>query len=181
MGWFLVVLACCCFSRRRYLAHYFYFTPYASWFHFWESESKSRSFVSSSLWPHGLYSPWNSLGLNAGVGSLSLHQGIFPTQGLYPGLLHCRWILYQRSRQGSPRILEWVAYPFLSRFSQPRNWTRVSCITDGFFTKWATRETPSTSGRSPLFSVIHAHIWDVNWRLCIFWMLTLYHLHLACL
>ena len=49
----------------------------------------------SSLWPHGLYSPWNSPGQNTGVGSLSLLQRIFPTQGTNPGLPHCRWILYQ--------------------------------------------------------------------------------------
>ena len=46
--------------------------------------------------------PWNSLGKNTGVGSLSLLQGIFPTQGLNPGLLHCRQILYQLSHKGSP-------------------------------------------------------------------------------
>ena len=45
---------------------------------------------------------------NTGVGSLSLLQGIFPTQGSNPGLLHCRQILYQLSHQGSPRILEWI-------------------------------------------------------------------------
>ena len=45
-------------------------------------------------------------------GYLSLLQGIFPTQELIPGLLHCRWIIYQLSHKGSPRILEWVAYPF---------------------------------------------------------------------
>ena len=50
-----------------------------------------------TLWPHGLYSPWNSPSQNTGVGSLSLLQGIFPTQGLNPGLPHCRWILYQLS------------------------------------------------------------------------------------
>ena len=69
--------------------------------------------MSDSLRPHGLYSPWNSPGQNTGVGSLSLLQGIFPTQGSNPGLLHCRRILYQLSHKGSPRILEWVAYPFL--------------------------------------------------------------------
>ena len=74
-----------------------------------------------------IYSPWNSPGQNTGVGSLSLLQGIFPTQGSNPGLLHCRQILYQLS-QGNPRILEWVAYPFFSRSSQSRNWTGVSCI-----------------------------------------------------
>ena len=50
-------------------------------FHWKWSESESHSVVSDSLWPHGLYSPWNSPGQNTGVGSLSLLQGIFPTQG----------------------------------------------------------------------------------------------------
>ena len=67
------------------------------------------------------YTPWNSPGQNTGVGSLSLLQEIFPTQGSNPSLPDCRWILYQLSRKGSPSILEWVAYPFSSRSSQPRN------------------------------------------------------------
>ena len=67
-----------------------------------ESESDSRSVVSASLRPHGLNSPWNSPGQNTGVGSLSLLQGIFPTQGLNPGLPHCGCILYQLSHKGSP-------------------------------------------------------------------------------
>ena len=41
--------------------------------------------MSNSLQPHGLYSPWNSPGQTTGVGSLSLLQGIFPSQGLNPG------------------------------------------------------------------------------------------------
>ena len=53
-------------------------------------ESESRSVVSDSLQPHGLYSPWSSPGQNTEVGSLSLLQGIFPTQGLKPGLPQCR-------------------------------------------------------------------------------------------
>ena len=48
------------------------------------------------------YSPWNSPGQNTGVGSLSLLQVIFPTQGSNPGLPHCRRILYQLSFKGSP-------------------------------------------------------------------------------
>ena len=56
--------------------------------------SENRSVVSDSLWPHGLHSPWNSLGQNTGVGNCSLLQGIFPTEGLNSGLLNCRWILY---------------------------------------------------------------------------------------
>ena len=45
-----------------------------------KSDSESHSVMSNSLWPHGLYSPWNSVGQNTGVGSFSLRQGIFPTQ-----------------------------------------------------------------------------------------------------
>ena len=60
------------------------------------------------------YSPWDSPGQNTGVGSLSLLQGIFPTQGSNPGLLHCRQILYQLSKKGSPLLLaptKWLACP----------------------------------------------------------------------
>ena len=53
------------------------------------------------------------------MGSLSLLQGIFPTQGLNPGLPHCKWILYQLSHKGSPRILEWVANPFPGDLPDP--------------------------------------------------------------
>ena len=81
-------------------------------------------------------------GQNTGVGSLSLLQGIFPTQGLNPGLPHWRQIFYQLSHKGSPRILEWVAYPFSCGYSWPRNRTRVSCTAGRFFTNWAIREVP---------------------------------------
>ena len=89
-------------------------------------EGVSCSVISDSLWPHGLHSPRNSLGQNTRIGSCFLPQGIFPTQGLNPGLLHCRQILYQLSHKGNPRILEWVAYPFSRGSSQPKNQTRVS-------------------------------------------------------
>ena len=84
--------------------------------------------------------PWNSLGRNTGVGSLSVLQEIFPNQGSNPCLPHCRRILYQLSHKGSPRILEWVTYPFSSGSSQPKNRTGVSYIAGGFFTNWAIRE-----------------------------------------
>ena len=67
--------------------------------------SERRSVRSDSLQPHGLYSPWNSSGQNTGVGSRFLLQAIFPTQGLNPGLSHCRHILYQLSHQESPKSL----------------------------------------------------------------------------
>ena len=100
--------------------------------------NESRSVMSNSLW--GLYTPWNSPGQSTGVGSLSLLQGIFPTQGSNPGFPHCRWILYQLSHQGSPRILEWVAYPFSSGSSWPRNRTGVSCTAGRFFANESIRE-----------------------------------------
>ena len=65
------------------------------------NESESHSVVSNSLWPHGLYSLWNTPCQNTGVGSRSLLQGIFPIQESDPGLLHCRWILYQFSHKGT--------------------------------------------------------------------------------
>ena len=94
----------------------------------------------NSLRLHGLCSPWNSPGQNTGVGSLSLLQGIFPTHELNQGLLHWRQTFYPLSHKGSPRILEWVAYPFSSGSSWPRNQMGISCIPGGFFTNWAIRE-----------------------------------------
>ena len=95
----------------------------------WKSLSRIRLFVT----------PWSIQSMEFsrpeyGVGSLSLFQGIFPTQGENPGLLHCRRVLYQLSHKGIPRILEWVACPFSSGSSHPRNPAGVSRITDRFFT-----------------------------------------------
>ena len=81
--------------------------------------SESRSVVSHFLWPHGVHSPWSSPGQNIGVGSHFILQGIFPSQGLNPGLPHCRWILYQLSHQGSSKIPECVAYPFPEDLPDP--------------------------------------------------------------
>ena len=77
-------------------------------FFLFPSKKCSRSVVSDSLQPHGLQPtrllcPWNSPGKNTGVGCCSLLQGIFLTQRLNPGLLHCRQILYCLSHfNGSP-------------------------------------------------------------------------------
>ena len=103
-------------------------------------ESESRLVMSNSLQPHELYSPWDSPIQSTRVASCFLLQGIFPTQGSNPHLSHCRQILYQLSHQGSPRILEWVVYPFSSWSSWPRNRTGVSCIAGRFFASWATRK-----------------------------------------
>ena len=118
------------------------------------NESCSCSVASDSVTPWN--SPWNSPGPNTGVGSRFLFQEIFPSQVLSPGLPDCRQILYQLSHQGSPRILEWVAYPFSSKSSWPRNWTGVSCLAGGFF--------PSGTTREGIYSV---NIWK-----CLFWLFT---------
>ena len=81
--------------------------------------SESRSVVSDSLWPHGLYSPWNSPGQNTGVGSHFLLQWIFSTQVSNPGLPHWRWILYQLSHQGSPK---WRICPLWGSNSGPSDY-----------------------------------------------------------
>ena len=72
----------------------------------WKSGSHSAC---PTLWPHELeparlLCPRNSPGENTGVGSPSLLQGIFLTQGLNPGLTQCQQILYSLSHQGSPKI-----------------------------------------------------------------------------
>ena len=71
----------------------------------WKSLSQVQVFVTP--W---LCSPWNSPGQSTGVGSLSLPQGIFLTQGSNPGLPHCRWILYRLSHNSSTDEA-WVLFP----------------------------------------------------------------------
>ena len=78
----------------KYIYTYIHIYIYMKW-------SGSSSVVSDSLRPRGLYSPWNSPGQNTGVGSHSLLQGIFPTQGSNPGLTRGRRLLYQLSHKGA--------------------------------------------------------------------------------
>ena len=89
----------------------------------------SRSVVSNSLWPHGLYPtgllrPWDFPGKSTEVGCHFLLQGNFPTQGSNPGLLHYRQTLYRLSHKGSPT----------------RDQIHISHIAGGFFTIWTARE-----------------------------------------
>ena len=86
-------------------------------------ESASHSVLLYSLQPHGLFSPRNSPGQNTGLGSLSLLQGIFPTQGSNPGLPHCRRILYQLSHQGSQKY--WSGKPIPSAGDHPNPGTEL--------------------------------------------------------
>ena len=71
----------------------------------------------------------DSLGKNTGAGCHALLQRIFPIQGLNPGLPHCRWILYHLSHQGSPGMLERVAYAFSRGIfpTQGSSWFLLHC------------------------------------------------------
>ena len=95
---------------------------------FEKRESVSRSVMFDSLQPHGLQPtrilcPWDFPGKDTGVGCHFLLHGVFPTQGLNPGLLHCRQILYHLSYQGSHQDTtvifnfskDWVETRMLSR------------------------------------------------------------------
>ena len=95
---------------------------------------------------------------NTRVDCHALLQSIFLTQGLNLDLPHCRQILYRLSHQGSPRILEWVAYQetgFSRGAYWPRKQTEVSCIAGGFCTSWAyTLIHINTESESHNFHVI---------------------------
>ena len=82
-------------------------TPYSVW----KKKSESLSVMSDSLWPHGLYSPWDSPGQNTGVGSLSFLQGIFPTQGLNPA--SCMAVEFFTSWATREAQEYWSGEPFL--------------------------------------------------------------------
>ena len=96
-GWLLAIYLSASLSQGTPLTNPSKSTTFTIW-------SKSRSVMSDCLQPHGLYSSWNSPGQNTRVGSLSLLQGIFPTQGSNPGLPHCRRILYQLSHKRRPNL-----------------------------------------------------------------------------
>ena len=101
----------------------------------------------------------------AGVGSLSVLQGIFPTKGLNSGVPHRTWIPYQLSQQ-----LEWVAYPFSSTLSWPRNSSRASGIAGRIFSNWATLQPKDMdwlgrSNRYPSFACSILWRWRGAWKI----------------
>ena len=102
--------------------------------------------------------------LDTEVGSLSLLQGIFPTQGLRPSLPHYRQILYQLSHTGSSRILECIVNPFSRVSSQPRNLTGVSCNW-----RWILCQL-SYQGSPPMFK--SPYVSNTSWG-CFIWSLVI--------
>ena len=103
--------------------------------HFWvvfpalPSESESGWVVSHSLWPHGLYSPWNSPGQNAGVGSLSLLQRTFPTQESNPDLSKWQADSLPAEPQRKPKNTGVSSLSLLQQIfpTQESNWDLLHC------------------------------------------------------
>ena len=93
-------------------------------------ESESHSVMSDPSWPYRLYSPWNSPGQNTELGSLSLLQGIFPTQGSNPGLPNCRQMdSLPAEPQGKPKNIGVGSLDLLQRIfqTQESNWGFLHC------------------------------------------------------
>ena len=119
----------------------------------YESKKESCSVVCDSLWPHGLYSPWNSPGQNTGVVAFPFSRGSSHHRDrTWVSCIAGFFVSWATVR--NPRVLEWVAYPFSSRSFWPRNWTGVSCVAGGFFTNWAIREALCES-------VIYIHLYPL--------------------
>ena len=113
--------------------------------------------MSDSLRPHGLYSPQNSPGQNPGVGSLSLLQGAFSTQGLNPGLLQC----------GRPGFGPWV---------RKIPWRRERLPTPGFwpgelhglYSPCSHKESDTTSNFRFHFSIYSCYLELSCLSVCLF-------------
>ena len=160
--------------------HFKYFTlPYSSLYDLWSlvqcnssTSSSVKVKVSQSCNPMG----YTAHGiLQARILEWVDHPfpGDLPNLGLNPGLLHYRWILYQLSHKGSPRILEWVACPFSSTSSRLRNQTGVFCIAGGFLTDWTIKEEFHSSSRGEvrwLFFFFFFSLWLLSKFSLSFWI-----------
>ena len=145
------------------------------------------SVLSDSLRPNVLYSPWNSPGQNTGVGSVSLLQGIFPTQG--SGLLHCRQILYQLSHKGSPSS---QSYGFSSSHVwmweldheegwAPKNWCFWTVVLENHnsWDSWASlgcKEIQPVHGKGNQSWILKDWCWNRNSNTLATWCEELTHL-----
>ena len=136
------------FSRQEHWSG----LPFPSPMHESEKWKWSRSVVSNSWRPHGLQPtrllcPWDFPGKDAGVGCHFLVQGIFPTRGLNPGLLHCRQILYPLSHQGRPNtsiskniyVFLWKKYYFLLFNSTDIMWSEGCSVLSDSVTLWTVQ------------------------------------------
>ena len=152
IGWILKWGKTCFHGGRLPMGNFYNFRTilFSTWN--W-SEREIRSVVSDSATPWTVarqaLCPWNFPRKNTGVSSRSILQGIYPTQGSNPGLLHCRQILYHLSHQGKPKNTG-VSLSLLQEIFLTQGRIMVSCIAGRFFTSWATREAPWFEPRTPL-------------------------------
>ena len=106
--------------------------------------------MSNSMQPYGLQPtrllcPWDSPGKNTGVGCHALLQRIFPTQGLNPLLLHCRWLLYLLSHLGTPPR----KYLLLSKLTSEYHFhIRYRQGTEGLLNLWRPQQTLKCRGKA---------------------------------
>ena len=108
-------------------------------------EEESPYFATPWLQPTRLLCPWDFPGKGTGVGRHFLLQGIFPTQGSNPGLLHCRQILYWLSYKRSPyllaHVLEWLCHAFQKTILIPPDlvWSHFMCYNSPCRFLWVQR------------------------------------------
>ena len=119
--------------------------------------SERCSVVSDSQWPPWTVACQASLTMEFSrpecwSGYLFSSPGDLPNPGIKPRSPTLQVDSLSAEPQGSPRILEWVAYAFSSRSSWARNWTVFSCIAGGSFTNWAFREAPP---HTYMYTIIH--------------------------
>ena len=96
----------------------------------------SLSVVSHSLWPHGLYSPWNSQPRILEWVAFPFSRGSFPTQGWNPGLPHRRRILYQLTHKGRKSLkCKWNISKTLGMWPPPSDpgWVAIKGVLDGIW------------------------------------------------
>ena len=122
----------------------------------------SCSVVSDPLRPHGLQPirllcSWNFPGKNTGVGSHSLLQGIFPTQGSNLGLQHCREIHYCLSYQRSPRscLLESKSVVCIDKEFRRSLWRKRGWISCQSSFSWICAFTKAVSSAWNSFTTTH--------------------------
>ena len=155
----------------------------------WATQSCPTLCGSQGLQPARPLCPWNSPGKNTGVGSHSLLQGIFPTQGSNPGLLYCRQILYCLSHQGSfishisilciLKLKVSILFKFLNSYTL-EIWESL-IILESKSVKFVWKPTSSlwTSGRTSILSysspsISHCASWFLLLCFLSFWIWHLY-------
>ena len=100
-------------------------------------------------------------------------SGDLPNPGVKPRSPPLQVDSFPAEPQGSPRILEWVAYPFFSESSQLGKQTRVFCIAGRFFTNWAMREAQLDFG-----CILKREELSTYWQV-VLWGLRLWHKQLV--